>query len=67
VVSGEHASHVDTEDSDSGDGADADADGDPTETGEGDVTALDCGPAALGRAGLPESSHAVTVRVDPDA
>ena len=43
------------------------AGGDPTEAGECDVPALDRGAPALGRAGLAESCHVLTVRVDPDA
>jgi hypothetical protein len=67
MVSGERAPDIDAQDPDGCDGADADADGDPTETSESDVAALDRGPAALGRAGLADSCHAGTVRVDPDA
>jgi hypothetical protein len=67
VVPGERAPHVDAEDPDGRDGSDPDAGGDPTEAGECDVPALDRGAPALGRAGLAESCHVLTVRVDPDA
>jgi hypothetical protein len=67
MVPGERAPHVNTQDSDGRDGSDADAGGDPTETGECHIPALDRSPPALGRARLPESCHALTVRVDPDA
>jgi hypothetical protein len=67
VVSGERAAHVDAQDPDGRDRADTDAGGDPTETGEGDIPALDRGAPALGRTGLAESCHSCTVRADPDA